>query len=347
MAAATTSTTTTFDDDAPSPIAGGQAPFRGRFRPDEALSTFHGRVLSGTWTLRIDDQAARDGGWLNRWQLLVESCTATPRTNTEFAIELEFVGGLTANQRSVFQLAAARWAEVIIGDLPSAEVDGRIIDDVLIRAEGKVIDGRNGILGQAGPRIVRPDTGLPVIGEMTFDSADLADMEQDGSLIDVILHEMGHVLGIGTLWQRNGLLDGSGTQNPTFNGAGAPCRVRDVDQRRGRTGAGRHTGGPGTAEGHWREATFDHELMTGYVEQGEMPLSRMTIASLQDLGYQVSFGNADDYSLPTPAARAARSIVRHRSCCVEFPGFLELPPRGGGAAHSDGSESPPEREAGA
>ena len=38
---------------------------------------------------------------------------------------------------------------------------------------------------------------------MSFDTADLARMEADGSLTDVILHEMGHVLGFGTLWSRH------------------------------------------------------------------------------------------------------------------------------------------------
>ena len=39
---------------------------------------------------------------------------------------------------------------------------------------------------------------------MSFDTDDLSRMEQDGSLIDVIIHEMGHVLGIGTLWELTG-----------------------------------------------------------------------------------------------------------------------------------------------
>jgi hypothetical protein len=41
----------------------------------------------------------------------------------------------------------------------------------------------------------------------SFDSADLADMVQSGIINGVILHEMGHVLGIGTLWKLNNLTD--------------------------------------------------------------------------------------------------------------------------------------------
>lgn len=36
------------------------------------------------------------------------------------------------------------------------------------------------------------------MGFMQFDTADLRHMENEGTLVDVITHEMGHVLGIGT-----------------------------------------------------------------------------------------------------------------------------------------------------
>ena len=56
---------------------------------------------------------------------------------------------------------------------------------------------------------------------MEFDTADLARMELDGSLENVIFHEMGHVIGMGTIWEEKGLLEGAGTINPVFTGANA------------------------------------------------------------------------------------------------------------------------------
>lgn len=35
---------------------------------------------------------------------------------------------------------------------------------------------------------------------MEFDSADAAALDAAGTLDDVVLHEMGHVIGFGTLW---------------------------------------------------------------------------------------------------------------------------------------------------
>jgi len=44
-------------------------------------------------------------------------------------------------------------------------------------------------------------------------------------------------------------------------------------------------GGPGTAGGHWRESLLRNELMTGFLNLGENPLSRITAGSMRDLGY--------------------------------------------------------------
>ena len=91
---------------------------------------------------------------------------------------------------------------------------------------GTAIDGPGNVLGQAGPSRLRPANAgaaafLPATGDLQFDTADLAAMEADGTLNDVITHEMGHVIGIGTIWTNKKLLKGGHTNNPTFHGANA------------------------------------------------------------------------------------------------------------------------------
>ncbi|HWP03891.1 MAG TPA: leishmanolysin-related zinc metalloendopeptidase, partial [Gemmatimonadaceae bacterium] len=55
----------------------------------------------------------------------------------------------------------------------------------------------------------------------------------------------------------------------------------------------------GTIEAHWREAIFDDELMTGFVEATPaMPFSTITLASLEDLGLTVNYMTADPYTVP-------------------------------------------------
>ena len=143
-----------------------------------------------------------------------------------FTIEVRFLGGLTPKQKNAFKSAADRWSRVIVGDLPSVKVDNEVIDDVVILAQGSPIDGIGRILGQAGPTHLRPQSAgvaafLPAKGKMTFDTADLKQMEQDDTLNDVITHEMGHVLGIGTVWTFKSLLKEAGKTNPTFFGKAA------------------------------------------------------------------------------------------------------------------------------
>jgi subtilisin family serine protease/subtilisin-like proprotein convertase family protein len=64
---------TVFDDEAATPIALGQAPFSGSYRPDGILTSFDGQLSRGTWTLSIYDREIFDQGTLNNWSLLFDS----------------------------------------------------------------------------------------------------------------------------------------------------------------------------------------------------------------------------------------------------------------------------------
>ena len=92
-----------------------------------------------------------------------------------------------------------------------------MVDDILIFVELVDIDGAGKTLGQAGPCYIRSDDSLPVV-ELKLDQADLQHMEAIGTLDNVVLHEIGHVLGIGTLWPTKNLLVGAGTVDPQFVG---------------------------------------------------------------------------------------------------------------------------------
>lgn len=242
-----------------------------------------------------------------------------------FNIQLVYVNRPTDPAvEQAFEDAAARWAEVITGDLPDVQANIRAghcgsangykgkVDDLLIFVSVKKIDGQWGTLGSAGPCYLRGDSYLPYAGMMKFDSEDLDWMKKDGILKDVILHEMGHVLGIGTLWEashfdflrydeQKDCLDASPVKYAGQHGVNAWHTLGGrglvpVEDSYNTT----QTGG-GTDCGHWKEATFDNELMTGMAENGSMPLSKVTIAGLEDLGYQVDYAAADPYRLPSGA----------------------------------------------
>ncbi|MGH7465160.1 MAG: leishmanolysin-related zinc metalloendopeptidase, partial [Longimicrobiales bacterium] len=157
---------------------------------------------------------------------------------------------------------------------------------------------------------------------MRFDRADLAVLAQNNLLNDVILHELGHVLGFPTIWSDPmfDLLEGAGTDEPYFTGSAGANRFTLA----GGTlinGVGvpvENTGGEGTRDSHWREAVLATELMTGFISTGGNPLSAITIGSLEDIGYQVNYAAGDPYSVP-PAAGVMSGWSSLRLEMIEQP----------------------------
>ena len=240
---------------------------------------------------------------------------ATVRPAGGFNIEVRHQGTPSASQLLAFAEAEVRWEGVIAGDLPNLQVTtaagacgtgspaiNENVDDLLILANLRPIDGPGSVLGAAGPCFVRLPGNLPVLGQMRFDTDDLELLEQNDILRAVILHEMGHVLGFGTLWNSLGLLadpSRQGGTDPHFTG---PLAITAFDNAGGASYTGgkvpvEDTGGQGTADSHWRESVFGTELMTGFLGVGLNPMSAVTIQSLADMGYSVNLGAAEPYTL--------------------------------------------------
>lgn len=215
-----------------------------------------------------------------------------------FDIKFNFNDDTPANVRAIFQEAAARWKSIIIRDLPSfTSEDGTVIDDLLIDVDISRIDGQGGTLGQAAPTENRAVGHLTARGFMQFDPPDVESGIRDGSFSRVVLHEMGHVLGVGTIWPRLGLLQGAGGKEPRFIGTAATVAYQDLYKVNDNKGVPVEAeGGPGTALGHWDEETFDEELMTGYtLGMPFLPLSKITVGSMQDMGYGVNLNAFDKW----------------------------------------------------
>ena len=217
-----------------------------------------------------------------------------------YDITIEFKGTWTLQLHDVFVNAAERLVDLIIGDVPDVTVYGskggpKVVDDIVISAELGNIDGAGGILGQAGPTSVRTASSLPATAQMQFDIVDVNAMGLDVFSM-VVLHEMAHSLGFGSIWDRLGLVT-----NGVFTGENAVEQYHAM----GGTAAGiavEQDGGSGTAGSHWDEQTFGNELMTGYINNGPNYFTEMSAASFADLGYQVntdysSFHNGDYHIL--------------------------------------------------
>lgn len=244
-----------------------------------------------------------------------------PNRTGSYDITTVEVAPIPASIRPSFDDAIAAWKATVVGDLQGSligqsffgsgscggygeSVNGTAVEDILIIVEIAPIDGPGEVLGQAGPCAIRGEGGgqLPIVGLLTLDSEDLETLTAPGSgdtMMFIIFHEIGHVLGFGALWETLNLVTGAGTANPRFTG---PLAVQEW-QALGGSGdvAVENTGGEGTADVHWDENAFGNERMTGFTEAPgvDQPFSRVSIASMEDMGYSVDYSVADAYALPS------------------------------------------------
>lgn len=277
---------------------------------------------------------------------------------TSYNIEVRFFGqSMTAAQQALFTDASARLSGIVTGDVIDANAvnidiasppptgcgitgQGPLnekIDDVIVYASIRDIDGPGKILAQAGPCLYRnaapqgqPQRLMPAVGVMSFDQADINTLTGAGSLQEVITHEMLHVLGFGVLWD-DGFLGGvrrfvtdSGTANPRYIGPRARQGCLDVSGTVTCVSSIPVEGLPapaGSRDSHWRESTFGAELMTPRIDPSPNPLSIMTIGSLEDLGYTVNNADADTYLIPGGLVLALRS---NNPSLPDHPGWEQL-----------------------
>jgi hypothetical protein len=212
--------------------------------------------------------------------------TSGPATAASgYNITIEFKGTWTQDLYNIFVQAADKLTALIVGEIPNVTVYGlkggpQTIDDIKITAELGNIDGLYGILGQAGPTSVRTSSSLPATAQMKFDIVDVNAMGL-AVFSEVVLHEMSHSLGFGSIWDRLGLVS-----NGEFTGSHAVAEFHDM----GGTGniPVEQDGGSGTAGSHWDEETFHNELMTGYIDDGENYFTEMSAAQFADLGYVIN-----------------------------------------------------------
>ena len=284
-----------------------------------AVTDANGVARVGSWTLAAGVNllsASAPAVGLDGGQVIFTATGKAAAPTAGYDVTLRFANMPTATQLQAFSNAAARWESVITGDLPEQPISpeiaagcgaawlaDRVVDDVIIDVRLENIDGPGQVLGSAGPCAIRQAGLLPASGRMRFDTSDLDGLIAGGNFENVILHEMGHVLGIGTIWSDKGLLASlstSTTQNDTrFTGSAA---IAAFDALGGGTYAGakvpvENTGGAGTINSHWRESVLRNELMTGFLNSGSNPLSLLTIASLADLGYTVNALQADGFTI--------------------------------------------------
>lgn len=243
------------------------------------------------------------------------------------------------DQGDSFETALSRWQGVISEADSPFNVSGAFpppgnctnaipetISSIYVCAEITPIVSETGgndenVVGVAGPTLLRPRGETNVTGTTLMGFVKLSpDVVDDSIFLDTIIHELGHVFGIGMFNLECYLLNWS--RLLTFK-SGTRWDENFVDEANGRyigeAGNRVWTDTWGCTQplpisndrGHWDETCFIDEILSPRLTQGRVAsLSALTVAGIEDLGYEVDYNAADPYdedNLDLPA------------CCKDAP----------------------------
>ncbi len=224
-----------------------------------------------------------------------------------FNITLQYSNNVPNSFKADIQYAVNRWEDIIIADVSNytglvtptycgytSIIPGwsnvSSVDDILIYVDAGALVGAAGL---GSTCLVRNDGLLPVNGVIEINSSALKPGNSETR--QVIMHELGHALGLGPLWSALGFVEGDATpfgcDTTYYTGANAKAEWNKFG------GSGNIPletgGGLGTCEVHWKSSNFGRELMAS---TGGAAVSRITIGSLKDIGYTVNYAFADAYT---------------------------------------------------
>lgn len=251
----------------------------------------------------------------------------------DFILDIRYLGTAPTGPTLVsFEAAANTVRQTITGALQVVALPGNFVNISQCQAEGEddfdgfpdlprdnipglvvyilvaPIDGPGGTLGSAGPCLIRGNE-IPALGTMLLDQADVANLQVAGQLPRVVLHELMHVLGFGTVWPDLALVDTSDLADARFLGANAraACAANGGGAACATTVPVHSADGAGSQYTHWRESFFENELMTPFLNGGANPFSATSVRSLADLGYVVSNSTTESFTIDGVELRSGTS----------------------------------------
>ncbi len=268
------------------------------------------------------------------------SCPQTPPVNSQFNIEIIYLDNFPTQFKPFMEQVVQYWEKIIVADIADfnnttnpadpaicnftseqvavaypLQTRPHIDDLILYVGMNKDINATDGIIANAGPCLVRSlgtlDQNLPFMSTLFFNKAYFDDYSTNKPelLKDATIHEVGHALGFGTVWDQ---FPGLYIKTPDSTPCGSNPEFTGFNAKREYATLGGTGNVPLKASsengtcGHWSEKLFDREMMTPApnpaatppIPGQNNPVSRLTIASMQDLGYTVDYSIADNYSLP-------------------------------------------------
>jgi hypothetical protein len=249
---------------------------------------------------------------------LFAMASAAPARALDLTFSINSPGSFTSNQLTIVNNALAQvegmWESMLIGYQPGISI-GPVFISINPTNSGLASASFSGTTNQGGFRL----TTSGFININTLEIENFANWQGDEpnglNFIDELLaHEVGHALGVGTLWDDNGLYAG----NFQYTGAHGLAAYRAEFDPNATFVPVENAGAQGTPHSHWdqkmrsggeagdpsnpwildpRVGVTDQygrdralELMTGAIDPDflEPFLSRTTIESMRDMGYTVA-----------------------------------------------------------
>jgi hypothetical protein len=257
--------------------------------------------------------------------------TATVGPARGYSVCVRYVDDVAPRVRQAVAAGVERWQRVIVAHTQTTQLTepanrcfvgapalNEMVEDLLMFVQVTQLDGPGNAVARAGTCTVHAPSALAQMGVLQLDSADIQLQLGQGTLDNMVLHEIGHVLGFGTLWFARDLLQDGATDNPFFNGALARAEFARVFPGYAGTAVPvENVGDMNTRNTHWRRSVFNNELMQGF-SSATMPLSRITIGAMGDIGYSVDLNAADPFVAPTAAASSTRAVIHNDVADLEI-----------------------------
>ena len=188
----------------------------------------------------------------------------------------------------------------------------------------RAIDGFGGKLGTAGPQSVWWDfyngqyIEFTSAGHMDFDAADL-NSYTEVQWEEIVMHEIGHVVGLGTLWDTRFV--NCVTKEYLGNPFTGQSRAKEKYLASGGSLGDAANGNvpPLSSDcNHWDEAMVNTELMTPLYDVSA-PLSAVTAGAVEDLNYVIDYGFVEQFTMIRAAAMASSSRSSEYDSRMERP----------------------------
>ncbi len=225
---------------------------------------------------------------------LSTSFTPGASDNRSFSFNPTFTNAINATARATIQKAINFWQNAIsyTSFNTSQTFNLDLIEDTSITGNTLATGGWLTTATDSNGRVI------PTSGRISLSTSYLSSLNTIVNYTpDTIIHEIGHALGLAGLLNSSAVNRSTGTYSAnTYAG----WVYGDLKGTFTQTAIPMTTGvGSGSDYSHWKEEVFGNETMTHLTRGATSAVSQLSLAAMRDIGWNINYGAAQPYVLPT------------------------------------------------